>query len=198
MRITIALAVTAAAALVVLTGCGGTGTATNPANTTTATSTAGAGPASTGALALTGTEASGLVRLRGEQKVGADAEQVFDHRYGQALFADLAGAQAGQERTMIQMMNRFGVADPMRGSASGSFSDPTLQRMYDMMIRTGSGSAAQALAAMRAYEQQYGQDLTRTAGQTDQDVLRQMYDAMARASANHLAACQDMMHDLTG
>jgi hypothetical protein len=87
-------------------------------------------------------------------------------------------------------MARYGLADPSAGMGAGTFSDPTLQQLYDTTVATGT-SADHALDAVEHFEEHNLATLRAAASHTSQADLVTMYTNLEKASASHVDACHN-------
>ncbi len=181
-------AATAGGLLLALSACGGGGG--QPAASSTAPATPGTTSAPSGARSgtLTSAETRDLTYVRGLEKAGTDAYQVFAGRYSQPVFANLASSQKTQSAAVTSMMAAFGVPDPLRTTPAGQFTDSGLQQLYTAAVDSGSGSPQNALRSMQNYERKAASDLGRIRSGTSQPDLRRLYGNLEQAATRHIAA----------
>ncbi len=204
MRRTPKVAAVSVAALLALAGCGsaartGTSSPTTAGPAATAPSTAAPSTAAPSTVAptvpvagvLTAAERTNLTLIHEQERAGRDAYTVFAGRYPtRPVFANLADSQKTQLATVTAMMARYGMADPSAGLAAGSYSDPTVQQMYDSTVAAGT-TPDHALDAIEHFEQQHLVSLQAARTATTRADLVTMYTNLEQASNSHITACTD-------
>ena len=117
-----------------------------------------------------------LVRWVEEEKLAHDLYLALADQYAGTVTAgrfERIAASETQHRTAVQtLLATYGLDDPSAGAASGEFTDPELQAMYDTLLAQGSTSVDEALAVGRAVESDDIDLLERTAAQVQADDVR--------------------------
>lgn len=195
MRRTPKVAAVSIGALIALAGCGSSTKTGSPAPTTPAPATTAAPstsvPVTTAPVAsvLNAAERTDLTLIHEQERAGLDAYSVFASRYtSMPVFANLASSQRVQLATVTAMMARYGLGDPAAGLTAGTYSDPTVQRLYESTVAAGS-SADKALDAAENFEEQHLASLRAALTHTTRADLTIMYENLEKASTAHIAAC---------
>jgi len=206
---TLLLAISLSAAA--LAGCAGSAAAAGPAPTAyneTAPAAAAFNPAgdvqpaqaaqpAVGDL-LTDEQAAGLQYMREEEKLAHDLYLKLFEIWGLPVFQNIASSEAAHTAAVENLLAQFGLADPAAGLPAGSFSDPSLQALYDQLLSRGSSSLEEALRVGALVEEVDIQDLAgRMAGISDAAVAR-VYTNLMAGSENHLRAFVSQLTARTG
>jgi hypothetical protein len=85
------------------------------------------------------------------------------------------------------ILQRYGIPTPEK-DAAGSFTNPTLQHMYNADINTGLSSATDALTYSATFEEMHIADLQGAIGRTDNSDLQFIYQQELASSRNNLRA----------
>jgi hypothetical protein len=149
-------------------------------------------PASGDPAALGASGAADLVRWVEEEKLAHDLYLALaDHYAGTVTagrFERIAASETAHRTAVQTLLATYGLDDPSAGAASGEFTDPELQAMYDTLLAQGSTSVDEALAVGRAVESDDIDLLERTAAQVEADDVRAALTTQLAASRHHLAA----------
>ena len=179
-----------------------TTTTTAATSTTTATSTTSA-TSSTAITAETtgeettivdasadpsGDEVAGLLWMREEEQLAHDVYTALDARWDVPVFATIAASEQQHIESMVALLDRYGIDDPAAGNAPGTFTDPTIQQLYDDLVADGSASLPAALAVGARIEELDIADLRARAAASDDATIVSVYQRLERGSRNHLRA----------
>ena len=85
------------------------------------------------------------------------------------------------------ILQRYGIPNPEK-DAAGSFTNPTLQQMYNADINSGQSSAMDALKYSATFEDLHIADLQSAIGRTDNSDLQFIYRQELASSRNNLRA----------
>lgn len=187
----------AVAALIGISGCTATpDAASNSAAgnaTTVATSATSSTPATTTAAATSGTalsaaEIEGLLWMREEEQLAHDVYVALADRWDLTVFSKIAESETRHIESVIGLLDTFGVDDHAAGNPPGTFTDPTLQALYDELIAAGSASVVDALGVGARIEELDIRDLRDRLATTSEPAIERVYTRLERASGNHLRA----------
>lgn len=133
--------------------------------------------------------AATLSHMREEERLARDLYTALAAKYSQAApFTNIARSEQVHFDTMGVLLTRYGVSDPAAGKSAGSFTDATLQSLYDKLLASGSESLAAAYDAGIAVENLDIADLKSAINQTSQADVKAALANLQRGSENHLAA----------
>ncbi len=144
--------------------------------------------ADSGTTGLTDTEAAGLLYMREEEKLAHDVYTKLYELWGQPVFANIARSESAHTEAVKQLLERYGLADPVSGLAAGEFQNADLQTLYDDLVAQGSRSLGDALLVGGAIEEIDILDLQDELSQTDKADIQRVYQNLLAGSQNHLRA----------
>ena len=131
-------------------------------------------------------EIAGLQWMREEEKLARDVYLALYERWGMSIFKRIAESEARHMEAVKRLLDYYGIDDPAAGNAVGEFSNETLQKLYDKLVRKGSRSRNRALRVGAYIEELDILDLRSQT--TDEAPIIQVYENLERASENHLRA----------
>lgn len=140
---------------------------------------------------LDGTPAADeLIFMRQEEKMARDVYDEMYKLWGLRVFSNIAKAEEWHMEQMLQMLEKYGLEDPVPPSeyGPGEFEDDDVQEMYDAFIEEGEKSPNAALSVGARIEEVDIADLEDAIDKTDEATLDQVYGRLLRASENHLRA----------
>lgn len=135
---------------------------------------------------LTISEAAALAFMREEEKLARDVYTVLFAKWQLPTFQNIAQSEQTHMDSLKSLLDRYGVADPAAGKATGVFVNPELQKLYDQLVQQGSQSLADALRVGGLIEEVDIVDLQTRVAQTDKLDIKLVYDNLMRGSRNHL------------
>lgn len=185
---------TLGAAVLALSGCGG-GDATvaaTPASTDATSATAIAAlstqldtlPPSD----LSTTEASALVFMREEEKLARDVYQLLYTQWGQKVFNNIAASEQQHMDAVALLLARYNLPDPAANAATGVFSDPEIQHLFDTLMAQSQTSLIGALTVGATIEDLDIKDLEERIAATDNADIALVFGELMRGSRNHMRA----------
>ena len=185
---------TLGAAVLALTGCGGgdSTVAATPASTDATSATAIAAlstqldtlPPSD----LSTTEASALVFMREEEKLARDVYQLLYTQWGQKVFNNIAASEQQHMDAVALLLARYNLPDPAANVATGVFSDPELQQLFNTLMAQGQTSLIGALTVGATIEDLDIKDLEERIAATDNADIALVFGELMRGSRNHMRA----------
>ncbi|MDY0331040.1 MAG: DUF2202 domain-containing protein [Thiomonas sp.] len=189
------LSTTLGAAALALAGCGGGGDSTvaaTPASTdvTSATTIAAlstqldAIPPAT----LSESEAAALVFMREEEKLARDVYQLLYTQWGQRVFSNIAASEQQHMDAVALLLARYNLPDPAANAATGVFTDPTLQQMFNTLMAQGQTSLIGALTVGATIEDVDIMDLEQRIAATDNADIALVFGELMKGSRNHMRA----------
>jgi hypothetical protein len=106
--------------------------------------------------------------------------------WGTPIFQNIASSELTHTDAVKSLIDRYGLEDPAEGNAVGTFTDPTLQALYDQLVASGQESLASALRVGAAIEEIDILDLEERIAQTDNEDIVLVYENLMKGSRNHL------------
>ncbi len=137
---------------------------------------------------LSDAEIAGLLLMREEEKLAHDVYLTLYDLWGQPVFQNIARSEATHTDAVLTLLERYGIADPVGDNATGVFTDPELQALYDDLVAQGSESLIAALKVGAAVEEIDILDLEELSAQTDKTDILTVYENLTKGSRNHLRA----------
>jgi hypothetical protein len=133
-------------------------------------------------------EIEGLLLMREEEKLARDVYLTLAESWSIRAFSNIAGSEQTHMDAMREILDRYGIADPVKDDAVGVFTSPMLDDLYDELVAQGSVSAAEAVKVGAMIEELDIADLERLIAQTDNDDIKIVYQNLLKGSRNHLRA----------
>ncbi len=141
-------------------------------------------------------EAAALLFMREEEKLARDVYNALYALWGQSTFTNIASSEQMHMDEVKLLLDRYSLTDP--ALAPGSFTDPSLQALYDQLVARGSISLSEALKVGAAIEEIDILDLQERLAQTDNADLQQVFNNLMNGSYNHLNAFASALLTQTG
>jgi hypothetical protein len=135
---------------------------------------------------LSDADATGVKYLREEEKLARDVYLTLGDIWGAPIFAKIAQAESRHMAAVGQLIDNYGLDDPVGENGRGVFEDPVLANLYDQLVAAGSKSLQDAYKVGAMIEELDIHDL-RAASAENADVER-VYEVLERGSRNHLRA----------
>jgi len=120
------------------------------------------------------------------EKISHDVYVAFADDTGDPRFEHIAWSETRHLEAVRTLMDRYEVADPTKGLATGEFSGDAATT-YKEYVDAGSTSTKAALETAREIEQRDIQGLRDAAKGLDAPDVQQVYEHLERASEMHLA-----------
>jgi hypothetical protein len=178
------------------------GTATTEAQSVSPAAPQVVSDESTAVLASTGIlndqEAADLLYMREEEKLAHDVYIFLYEQWGLPVFNNIASSESTHTASVLSLLTRYGIADPVAGLAEGQFQNADLQSLYDTLVEQGSLSLADALKVGGAIEEIDILDLQDTMASTTQPDILLVYENLLAGSTNHLRAFTNTFEMQTG
>ena len=141
-------------------------------------------------------EAAALLFMREEEKLARDVYNALYSLWGQPTFTNIASSEQMHMDEVKQLLDRYSLTDP--ALEPGSFTDPSLQALYDQLVAQGSVSLVDALKVGAAIEEIDILDLQERLAQTDNADIQQLFNNLLMGSYNHLNAFVGVLSMQTG
>ena len=136
---------------------------------------------------LSDNEIAGLKFMREEEKLARDTYISMFEIWSLNVFYNISSSEQTHTDAVLELLERYSIADPVGDNVIGVFTDVTLQGLYDTLIAQGSASLIDALLVGAAIEEI---DIIDIQVQLDDFVDNQdiglVYDNLLKGSRNHL------------
>lgn len=133
-------------------------------------------------------EVAGLLWMREEEQLAHDVYVVLGEQWGLRVFENISASEQTHIRATVDLLDRYGIPDPASDNEPGTFTDPTIQQLYDDLVARGLESKVAALSVGATIEELDIADLRARAAATDEPAIDRTYSRLERASRNHLRA----------
>ncbi len=143
-------------------------------------------------------EIADLQYMREEEKLARDVYQTMYQAWRLPLFTNIASSEQTHMDTVLTLLERYDVDDPVAGNASGEFTNQDLQALYDRLVAQGRQSVTEALRVGIAIEEIDIRDLIEAIADTEHADIVRVYENLKRGSENHLRAFVRTLERRTG
>lgn len=147
---------------------------------------------------LTEVEAEGLIFMREEEKLARDVYLTLYDQWDIPIFQNIARSEQTHTDAIKNLLDTYGLVDPMVNDKIGVFINPDLQALYDQLVAQGSQSLSDALKVGVAIEEIDILDLEKYIAQTDHADIQLVYENLLKGSRNHLRAFVSTLQRQTG
>lgn len=135
---------------------------------------------------LTSHEIAHMRYMREEEKLAGDVYQYFAQQWTAPIFSKIAQAEQRHTEVVLGLLNRYGIPDPAAGAGPGQFADRNLADLYEVLVKKGTLSLAEALMVGGLIEEVDIADLENAVASTNRQDIIQVYENIHRGSRNHL------------
>ncbi len=139
------------------------------------------------AAPLSATESADLAFVREEEKLARDVYLALAPNGGQP-FENIASSEQTHMDRMKDLLDAYGLPDPVSGRGSGEFRNTDLKALHDKLVAAGKTSRGGALAVGLEIEELDIHDLDAVMARSTRDDVRVALDELLRGSRNHLRA----------
>lgn len=135
---------------------------------------------------LSEADAVGVRYLREEEKLAHDVYSTLGEIWGSPIFSRIAQAESRHMAAVGQLIDNYGLEDPIGDNGRGEFENQVLSDLYRQLVADGSKSPVDAYKVGALIEELDIKDLNEASAENP-DVAR-VYAALERGSRNHLRA----------
>ncbi len=134
-------------------------------------------------------EAASLLAMREEEKLARDVYLTLGERWDVAVFRNIPRAEQRHMDRVGDLLERYGIDDPVVDDAVGAFADPAFAALYAELVEKGSRSLTDALAVGAEIEDLDLADLYAALDDVvERSDIAMVYENLARGSRNHMRA----------
>lgn len=151
----------------------------------------------TGTL-LSTVEREGLIFMREEEKLARDVYLDLYDIYGAQIFKNIASSEQTHTDAAKELLERYGIEDPVTDDSRGVFADETLDNLYTELIARGKTSALEAFKVGAYIEDLDIIDLQKQIALTERADILAVYAHLERGSRNHLRAFNRQIENQSG
>ncbi|HQR92121.1 MAG TPA: DUF2202 domain-containing protein [Sediminibacterium sp.] len=131
-------------------------------------------------------ETKSILHLREEEKLARDVYYTLNLKYNANVFANIKSSEESHMDTMLQILNKYGIPDPVATNGIGVFKDSGLQNLYNQLVTTGNQSLLDAYKVGATIEDLDLFDLADEISLIDNQDILLVYDNLAKGSRNHM------------
>ena len=143
-------------------------------------------------------EEQSLIYMREEEKLARDVYLTFYEQWEGTVFANIAESEQTHTDTIEEMLEKYGLPDPVVDDTIGAFVNSFLLEKYYELVAKDQVSELDALMVGAFIEELDIIDLQEAVEQTDEEDLEQLYSNLMRGSRNHLRAFAERIEEATG
>ncbi len=147
---------------------------------------------------LSDAERADLLFMREEEKLARDVYLALYEQHGLKIFQNIAASEQTHTNAILNLLDTYGLADPVGANPPGEFVNQDLQALYDQLVATGSQSLVEALRVGTAIEEIDILDLDEAIARTTHADILQVYQRLEAGSENHLRAFIRVLERQTG
>lgn len=158
---------------------------------------------------LNAEEIENLLFVREEEKLARDVYLALAEKWDVAIFDNIAQSEQQHMDAVGQLLEKYGLTDPIADDTPGVFTNTTLQDLYNDLVSNGEadlgylepgllleGGSVSQLAALKAgafIEEFDILDIQHAIAQTDNHDLETVYGNLLTGSRNHLRSFVDQI-----
>jgi hypothetical protein len=146
----------------------------------------GCGGSSTKSDTLTEQEKSDLLVLREEEKLAYDVYITLYDMHSLEIFYNIAQSELQHTNAVLNLINKYGLSDPVGNKGVGEFENAHLQSLHDSLVNQGSSSLQNALRVGATVEDLDIYDIQVMKSHTTKSDLLAVYNNLQDGSRNHL------------
>jgi len=138
---------------------------------------------------LTDIEQEGILYMREEEKLARDVYLHLYEVWSQRVFDNISNSEQTHTDTMLLLVERYQLTDPVGDNAPGIFVNAVLQQLHDDLVAQGDASLIDALKVGALIEEVDLVDIERYIADIDNnDDIVLVYENLMKGSRNHLRA----------
>lgn len=137
---------------------------------------------------LSEAESTNLVFMREEEKLARDTYITLYQSWGSRVFLNISSSEQMHMDVMLDMLNIYGIPDPVPSDTVGDFNNAILSDLYVDLTAQGSVSWLDAMYVGAFIEEVDIRDIEIAINQTVQADLIAAYENLLAGSKNHLRA----------
>lgn len=144
-----------------------------------------------GAQASTSVDKEALQYMVAEEKLAHDVYVTLGGAFSLRVFDKIARAELTHMSAVRGLLETYGITDPTVGDKVGEFDDPTLQALYDSLVKEGLESRTAALEVGVTIEEMDIADLKAFLNENTAVDVERVLNSLLRGSQRHLNAFEN-------
>ena len=137
---------------------------------------------------LSSEEIDDLLYMREEEKLARDVYIKLYEKWGTPIFNNISNAERRHMDTMLTMIEKYDLRDPVTDNSGGAFMDAGISNLYHDLVAKGNTSQLAALYVGALIEEIDILDLREAIRESDHNDLIQAYENLLKGSESHLRA----------
>ncbi|MCA9215409.1 MAG: DUF2202 domain-containing protein [Planctomycetales bacterium] len=139
-------------------------------------------------VVLSAAEQANLVFMREEEKLARDVYLELAEQYDNGTFANIAESESRHMQSVLNLLDRYGIEDPVVNDEPGEFTNAIFAQMYNDLVEKGAQDLLSAYEVGVFIEETDITDLANAIDETDNADIRRVYTNLMNGSENHLTA----------
>lgn len=135
---------------------------------------------------LNSTELASLSFMREEEKLARDVYITLYNKWGVNIFTNISSSEQTHMESVLLLLNKYSLTDPVGSNAVGVFSNATLQNLYNQLVTQGNTSILDAYKVGATIEDLDIFDLKKALTTIDNQDIKLVYDMLTKGSRNHM------------
>ncbi len=135
---------------------------------------------------LSADEINSLEFLREEEKLARDVYITMYSKWGAKIFNNISNSEQTHMDAVLQLLNKYNMADPVGTNPVGVFQNTTLQNLYNQLVEEGNISLLSAYKVGATIEDLDIFDLRTALTKIDNQDITLVYEMLTKGSRNHL------------
>ena len=135
---------------------------------------------------LNADEMATLPFMREEEKMARDVYSYLFTKWQLSIFNNISSSEQTHMDAVLNLLNKYNLADPASNNAPGVFTSPLLQNLYTQLTQQGSLSLLVGLKVGAIIEDLDIFDLKTALTKVDNQDIRLVYENLIKGSRNHL------------
>jgi hypothetical protein len=135
---------------------------------------------------LNPTELTSLSFMRDEEKLARDVYITLYNKWGVNIFTNISSSEQTHMESVLLLLNKYSLTDPVGSNAVGVFSNSILQNLYTQLVAQGNISILDAYKVGATIEDLDIFDLKNALLNIDNQDIQLVYDNLTKGSRNHM------------
>jgi len=135
---------------------------------------------------LSAAEISSLAFMREEEKLARDVYITLYNKWGVNIFTNISSSEQTHMESVLLLLNKYSLTDPVGSNAVGVFSNSTLQNLYTQLVSQGNTNVLEAYKVGATIEDLDIFDLKNALTAIDNQDIKLVYDNLTKGSRNHM------------
>lgn len=135
---------------------------------------------------LDSNETQAILLMREEEKLARDVYITLRDKWGLIIFDDIAYSEQRHMDMVKQLIDKYGLEDPVADDSVGAFTQPEFKDLFDKLVALGEESVIEALRVGATIEDLDIFDLEEHIAKTDNDDVKQVFGNLKNGSYNHM------------